>query len=193
MNNLIYRIMYLFTKPGWDTGVTPPEVVAAFEQDQIPAGPALDLGCGTGTNVIYMAQHGRQAIGVDFVPRAIAAAKDKARRANVAERTQFLVGDVSKLSQLGLPRCAYALDMGCFHGLSEEEQRRYAAALSALLVTGGRYMLFAADPHNEAGYHFGVERKQVEAVFGPTFDITHTERGPFGRNQATWYWMTRKA
>ncbi len=184
--------MYRFTRPGWDTGVTPPEVVAAFEQDQLLPGPALDLGCGTGTNVIYMAQHGRQTTGLDFVPRAIATAKAKARRAGVEGLTQFRVADVSNLGQLELPGCAFALDMGCFHGLSAEQQSRYGASLAALVVPGGRYMLYAADPHNESGYRFGVSRQQVEAVFGPSFEITHTERGTFRRGLSTWYWMTRK-
>ena len=53
----------------WDTNITPPEVkefIAAA-----PPGKALDLGCGTGTNAITLAQHGWQATGVDFAPKAI--------------------------------------------------------------------------------------------------------------------------
>ena len=192
MNQIIYRLMYRFTHPAWDTGVTPPEVVETFAHGDLPPGPALDLGCGTGTNTIYMAQHGRQVIGLDFVPRAIARAKEKARQAGVDGQTQFLVGDVSNLSQLGLPPCALALDIGCFHGLNAEQQRRCAAGLAAQLLPGGRYMLYAMDPHPEAGYRFGVTEQQVRAVFSPSFDITRAEHGTFRRGTSTWYWMTRK-
>jgi SAM-dependent methyltransferase len=189
MNQITYRLLYRLTRPGWDTGITPPEVVEAFAAGDLPSGPALDLGCGTGTNVIYMAKHGRQAFGVDFVPRAIAAAADKARRAGVADQTRFLVGDVTKLSGLGLPPCAFALDMGCFHGLNPEQQSRYAAGLAAQLLPSGRFMLYAADPLKEVGFRFGVAREQVERVFAPRCEITRTERGKFRSGGSTWYWM----
>ena len=52
-----YDLMYRSTKPDWDSGVTPPEVVALVEQNR-SRGRALDLGCGTGTNAIYLAQQG---------------------------------------------------------------------------------------------------------------------------------------
>ena len=37
----------------------------------LPAGPALDLGCGTGDSSIYLVQHGWKVTGVDFVPKAL--------------------------------------------------------------------------------------------------------------------------
>ena len=49
--------------------------------DRLATGRALDLGCGTGTNSIYLAQHGWETTGVDFVPRAIGIAKRKAEAA----------------------------------------------------------------------------------------------------------------
>jgi cyclopropane fatty-acyl-phospholipid synthase-like methyltransferase len=192
MNPIIYRLMYRLTRPGWDTGITPPEVVAAFAEGDIPPGAALDLGCGTGTNVIYMAQQGRPAMGVDFVPRAIAMAIEKARQAGVAAQTRFQVGDVTHLPELGFPACGFALDMGCFHGLSLEQQGRYAAGLAAQLAPGGRFMLYAADPLTEGFVRFGSSREQVERVFSPRFAITRAERGKFGRGASTWYWMSLK-
>ena len=189
VHQIIYRLLYRLTRPAWDTGITPPQVVAAFAAGDLPPGPALDLGCGTGTNVISMAQHGRSAFGIDFVPRAIARAVEKARRAGVAEQTRFVVGDATRLSDLGLPPCAFALDIGCFHGLNPEQQRSYAAGLSNQLIAGGCFMLYAADPLKEGGFRFGVAREQVELVFAPQFEITRTERGTFRSGGSTWYWM----
>jgi cyclopropane fatty-acyl-phospholipid synthase-like methyltransferase len=192
MNPIIYRLMYRLTRPGWDTGITPPEVVATFAEGDVPPGAALDLGCGTGTNVIYMAKQDRQAIGVDFVSRAIAMAIEKARQAGVAAQTQFRVGDVTRLAEFGFPACGFALDMGCFHGLNPEQQTRYAAGLAAQLAPGGRFMLYAADPLKEGVVRFGVAREQVERVFSPSFAITRAERGKFGRGASTWYCMSLK-
>ena len=66
---MMYSLMYRFGAPRWDTSITPPEVVAVIEgAAALPAGRALDLGCGTGTNVIYLAQHGWETMGVILPP-----------------------------------------------------------------------------------------------------------------------------
>ncbi len=48
----LYEWMYWRGKPRWDTGITPPEVVQLVEAEHFPPGRALDIGCGTGTNVV---------------------------------------------------------------------------------------------------------------------------------------------
>src|SRR5260370_14518015 len=87
-----------------DTGVSPPELVSVVEgPGKLEPGKALDLGCGTGTNSIYLARHGWETTGVDFVPRAIAQARRKAAAAGASPR--FLVGDVTRLTDLGMGYC----------------------------------------------------------------------------------------
>jgi methylase of polypeptide subunit release factors len=86
--SVFFRAAYLLGFKPWDSGVPPPELVAVVEgKDSLAPGKALDLGCGTGTNCIYMARHGWEATGVDFVPRAISAATRKAVVAGVSPAT----------------------------------------------------------------------------------------------------------
>ncbi len=184
--------MYWLGQARWDSGVTPPEVIAAFQAGDIPPGPALDLGCGTGTNVIYMANQGRQAIGIDFAPEAVARARKKAKQAGVSASTQFYVGDVTRLSALRLPRCAYALDMGCFHGLDPDGEQRYLGGLSALLLPGASYMLYAMEPREQGRRWFGVTPEHVQEIFKQQFDIQRIERGEFRGNKSSWFWMKKK-
>lgn len=192
MNKFLYQWMYRLGQSHWDTGKIPSEVIEAIQSGRIPPGPALDLGCGTGTSVIYMAQHGRLAIGVDFVPSAISKARIKAQQAGVSSSTQFFVGDVTRLNALALPQCAFALDMGCFHGLNPDGQRGYVEGLSALLQPGGQFMLYTLNPRKEAGFAFGMSPEQVQSVFAESFDITRIERGSFWGDRSTWFWMERK-
>ena len=192
MNRFLYRLMYWLGMSHWDTGETPPEVRQAFQAGDIPPGAALDLGCGTGTNAIFMAQQGRQALGLDFVPEAISKARSKAQQAGVAERAQFQVADVTRLKELDLPPSGFALDMGCFHGLNPDGQLSYVEGLAKTLVSGGRYLLYTLDPRKEAGFSFGMQPEAVEAVFAPWFDIVRMERGSFWSRGSTWFWMERK-
>lgn len=115
--SVFFRAAYLLGFKPWDSGVPPPKLVAAVEgPERVTPGKALDLGCGTGTNCVYLAQHGWQATGVDFVPRAIAMARWKAEAAAVSPR--LVVGDVTRLGSLGIGTgYGLLLDLGCFHSI----------------------------------------------------------------------------
>ena len=85
--SVFFRAAYLLGFKPWDSGVPPPELIAVVEgKDRLTPGKALDLGCGTGTNSVYLAEHGWDVTGVDFVPRAIRAARQKAAAAGVSPR-----------------------------------------------------------------------------------------------------------
>jgi len=68
--------------------------------------------------------------GVDFIPKAISAARAKAARSGVA--IEFLVANVTDLSALSGP-FDYVLDIGCLHALKAEDRSRYATNLSRML------------------------------------------------------------
>ncbi|RJP51462.1 MAG: class I SAM-dependent methyltransferase [Anaerolineaceae bacterium] len=134
--------MYL-RRPPWDSGTTPPELHDFIATH--PAGHAIDLGCGTGTNVLTLAQHGWQVTGVDFVPKAIRAAKRKTQ--NVKNQVDLRVGNVTNLRGIEGP-FDLALDIGCFHGI--ENKSAYLDELDRLLVRGGHWLLygfFSPNPH----------------------------------------------
>lgn len=135
-----FALQYWFLDPPWDTGITPPEVYRFLEEH--PPGRALDLGCGTGTNVITLAEHGWRATGIDFVPRAIRIARRKARRKNLSDQAEFQVGDaLSRDSFWG--EYDLILDIGCFHSFSDIDAVRYARNVRAHLAEGGSLLLYA--------------------------------------------------
>src|SRR5438132_12861215 len=122
-------------RPPWDTGITPPEV-ERFVASHAP-GRAIDLGCGTGTNAVYLARHGWSAAGVDFAGRAIAKARRRARDAGVS--CTFVVGDVTRLDVAG--PFDLALDLGCLHSIPVSRRGGYAAGPARGVRPGGTYLV----------------------------------------------------
>lgn len=98
-NRWKFQWRYWLRQTPWDTQVTPPEVMEFIART--PPGKALDLGCGTGTNAITLARHGWRVTGVDFIPKAILAARAKAARSGFS--IDFLVASVADLSALSGP------------------------------------------------------------------------------------------
>lgn len=134
LRRLRFDLWYLFHPP-WDSGISPPELLDFIAKYR--AGRAIDLGCGSGTNAVTLAQHGWQVTGVDFAPRAIQIARGKARKAHVSVR--FLVGDVTSPNGITDP-FDFALDLGCFHGIPNRDV--YLSRLDRLLVPGGYWLMY---------------------------------------------------
>jgi len=137
IRRLIFNLWY-FQSPPWDTGITPPELVEYINAH--PPGRALDLGCGTGTNVIALAKAGWQVIGIDFAYRAILMGRKKARQAGV--QVDLCAGDVMQLDALS-GKFDLILDIGCFHSLSEHDRLAYIHNLDKLLAERGDFLMYA--------------------------------------------------
>ena len=61
LDRMLYRLTYRLGTPQWDTGV-PQSALQQLVRDRAP-GRALDLGCGTGAGVVYLARHGWETAG----------------------------------------------------------------------------------------------------------------------------------
>ncbi len=135
LRRLNFSIWYFFHPP-WDSGISPPELLDFLAKHS--PGRAIDLGCGTGTNVVTLAQKGWQVTGIDFAPRAIQLARRKLARSGL--QATLAVGDATQLRGITGP-FDLALDMGCFHGIPN--RRQYLSELHRVLVSGGTWLLYA--------------------------------------------------
>ena len=124
----------------------------AFIEAHSP-GRALDLGCGTGTNAITLAQHGWQVVGVDFVGRAIRTARRKARQAGVL--ANFHLDDVTRLNGITSP-FDLVLDIGCLHSLSSQQKAVYINNLTRLLAPQGIFLLYTFITADETAQDRGL-------------------------------------
>jgi SAM-dependent methyltransferase len=180
--------MYRTGRTPWDTGVTPPEVVGLIEgPSAVVPGRALDLGCGTGTNVRYLAEHGWDATGVDAVPAAIGRAIAKLGGVSNA---RVVLGDVTELARLDLAGpFDLVLDIGCFHSIARRRRAPYAAGVASLTGAGSRLFIFAF-ARGTGFLPLGVTASEVATRFAPGFEPVGRIRGttPPG---AAWYLLRR--
>ena len=126
-----------YRHPPWETGVTPPELIEYI--DSHPPGTALDLGCGTGTNAIYLARHGWHVTAIDFALTAIHLARRKVRRLDLD--IDFRLEDVTRLDRLVVP-FDLILDIGCLHNLDDQGRLTYLHQVKRLLAPSGTFLVY---------------------------------------------------
>ncbi|MFD5141499.1 class I SAM-dependent methyltransferase [Streptomyces sp. NPDC058378] len=173
-------------KPPWDSGITPPELVALVEgPGALRPGQALELGCGTGTNAVYLARHGWRVSAVDLVDRAVRQAREKAAAAG-ADVT-VLWGDATRLDEVGAPG-PYDLffDLSCYCGIPPHRRDAYAAGLTERAAPGARLLMFGYGPGAFDDSWSGVTGDELSARFSgwQLTDVTP------GTNPVPTFWFT---
>jgi SAM-dependent methyltransferase len=176
----------------WDTGTPDPLLMEMVESRAIAPGRTLEVGCGTGTNAIYLAQHGFDVLGVDVSPRAVEKARAKAQGLARFEACDFLAA-----APPGGP-FQLVFDRGCFHVFDEAEERaRFAANVAAQLVEGGLWLSLIGStegPPRDAGPPRRSARDVMNAV-EPSLEIVLLRSVEFSVNEEqlkAWLCLARK-
>lgn len=193
-DTLFYRFAYRSGTPRWDSTEPRPELAALIRGR--PTGRALDLGCGTGTDALYLAEHGWQVTGVDFAPQAIGTARSRA--AASASPARFVVGDVTRLGQAAVGGdFDLVIDVGCYHAIPARLRDGYAAGVAAATRPGADLYL-AGIAHPPAAWRMigarGVTADDLRCRFGANFDLASEQAaGPVGRaSHPVLYHLIRK-
>lgn len=182
-----------FEKLPWFREGPKPALEAAYREGWVGRpGPWLDLGCGAGSDALWLSRRHLRVTGVDVAEGAIRAARRRALE--LGSSADFLVSDVLELPfENGHFRGAS--DMGCFHTLPPELRRSYAQEVARVLRPGGRLLLsVAAREAVETGgppHRLSVEdvARPLEAEF--VFRrVLYTERG--GRLASYEAWLERR-
>lgn len=157
----------------WDSNRPDPELVSLVNSGLIKGKKALEVGCGTGTNVIYLSKKGFDAVGVDISQVAVIMADEKAAENNV--RPRLYAADVLDLSFLK-EKFDLVFDRGCFHHLATEDRQVYVKQVSSKLKKGG-YLLLLTICDKDKSVH-GPNKVSYEDItknFSKDFNILKIE------------------
>ena len=127
----------------WDSGVPSKELIRVLDAGSIKPGRAAELGCGTGTNAIYLASRRFDVTGFDFSAAAVAAARQKA--ADAKAKVNFAEADLCHFT-LDVPPFDFVFDRGCYHAARRIDQSGFIKTLKRLTHPGTRFLLLTGNP-----------------------------------------------
>jgi len=153
LRSLKFNLRY-FGKPPWDTDIPVPELVGFISKHD--HGTALDLGCGTGTNMTAFLQAGWKVDGVDIALLAVIQARIKVQAYGKSARVYF--GNVSDLEFL-TDEYDLIYDIGCYHAINPQEKASYRENIKRLLHRNGSYLLYAF--YQSATMEYGINEEEI--------------------------------
>ena len=177
----------------WDTGQPEPLLVDFVISGGIEPGRTLEIGAGTGTNSIWLAERGFDVIGVDVSPLAVERAYAKMQGRSLSCRfgtMDFLAGPPPD------GPFHFVFDRGCFHVFDEQEERaRFAAHVAALLAPGGLWLSLIGStegPPRDVGPPRRSAREVVLAIES-ALEIFELRSAEFSGNSAkAWFCLSRQ-
>jgi SAM-dependent methyltransferase len=155
----------------WETGQPSTELRRQVESGRLPVGRVVEIGCGTGSDAIYLASRGFSVTAIDIAPTALAQARERAARAGV--KVTWLLADI--LHPPWLEPFDLVYDRGCYHELRQHFPARYAAAVSQLARPGGRVLILSGRAGLDPAWRFEgpprVTEREIRADFAAGFRL----------------------
>jgi methyl halide transferase len=163
--------------PLWDAGLPSGELRKVVEDGTIRACRVVELGCGSGTDAIYLAGKGFDVTAIDIAPTALAQAQEKARKAGV--QVHWLLADV--LAAPKLEPFGFIYDRGCYHEVRGQNLAAYRETVRHYSRARTRFLLLAGSI-NETVLDFGPPRLAEEEIrddFSSLFDFEFVRESRF--------------
>jgi SAM-dependent methyltransferase len=177
----------------WDTGEPEPLLVEFVSSGVVTPGRTLEIGAGTGTNAIWLAERGFDVLGVDVSPLAVERAE--AKMAGRALRCRFAALDFLAATSPDGP-FQFVFDRGCFHMFDEPgERRRFAEQVAATLAPRGLWLSLIGSTEGPSR-EFGPPRRsatEVTLAIEPALEIVELQSAEFHAHGAmAWFCLSRQ-
>lgn len=180
MTEVNWNQRYIDADTPWDSGQPSLPLKTFLQEKALKPCRVLELGCGTGTNAIYLAQRGFDVTGVDIAEEAIKRAQMKAKE--LAVKVNFIQADATSLPDLGDP-FPFVFDRGTYHVLRSMNLTGFQSMLAEMVAPGGFYLVLAGNPNEDAHPDKGPPRVSASDLCaeleGLAFDLLQLEESYF--------------
>lgn len=147
----------------WDTGHASTELKRMVESGQIKPCRTVEIGCGIGSDAIYLASRGFDVTAIDIAPTALDIAARKAEQAGV--QVTWLLADI--LNPPVLEPFDVAYDRGCYHEVRRHDPKAYVAAVKKLTHDRSKILILAGNANKDTYWRFeGPPRVKEEDIRG---------------------------
>ncbi len=166
--------LYRRGQDGWEKGAAAPPLLRLAER--FLSGRVAVLGCGRGHEAIALAALGWEAVGFDFAPEALRAARRRAAR--IGSPARFEEEDLFAMPR-GLRESFDAVcEHTCFCAIDPARRSEYVRVSAALLKPGGILLgLFYA--HGQpGGPPFTTDAAEIRRLFSRRFEIAELSVPP---------------
>jgi cyclopropane fatty-acyl-phospholipid synthase-like methyltransferase len=129
----------------------------------------VELGCGTGTNAIFLAQQGFDVTAIELSPRALEQAIRRADEAGV--EVQFRQGDLCRFES-ALQPFDFVFDRGCYHSVRKIDLGGFLETLRRLTKSGSKLLALTGNANDTT--ELGPPRlheHEIRAELGGLFDV----------------------
>ncbi|MBI5511383.1 MAG: class I SAM-dependent methyltransferase [Deltaproteobacteria bacterium] len=146
----------------WDTGEPDLHLVEVVRARKLEGRTALEIGCGTGTNALWLAHQRFNVLGVDISPSAI----DKARAKLCDPDLNCRFAALNFLTTtVPTGPFDFVFDRGCFHVFDDHHDRaRFAAQVAAHLSADGLWLSLIGSTEGPPRDHGPPRRSAAEVV-----------------------------
>ncbi|MEE8452158.1 MAG: class I SAM-dependent methyltransferase [Thermoguttaceae bacterium] len=148
-------------RPPWDTGLPAPDLKRAVENGDIRPCRTVVLGCGSGTNAIYLAGKGFDVTAIDLAPTALGIAQAKAEKAGVSVR--WVLADVLALPELEPFELIF--DRGCYHNVRYVDAPGFVESTGTLSRPGTLFLLLSLNRDGPPGVREHHMREDYSSLF----------------------------
>lgn len=141
MKPRVYDWMYKYWAP-WDAVGVREDLRTLLSTGRVDPGAyprSVDLGCGSGANVVYLAEQGFDSWGIDFSAVALAKARERARTAGV--ECHWVQGDLTAEAIAGVAEpFDFLIDFGTLDDLRGANRRAMVATIDRLSSPGSVFL-----------------------------------------------------
>ncbi len=165
--------MYRLGTPPWESGVASGELIRVLDEGTVQPGTALELGCGTGADAVYLAQRGFDVTAVESSPTALERARVRARREDALLR--LVLDDVFEFGPTA-GEFDFVYDAGFYHFLRQVDLQQLLDLLWRVTHPGSYYLALVGSSRERApGGPPQVSKGDIQDELGRLFDFVHLQ------------------